>query len=102
MNFYHSIGSFFRQLRTGARQNPTRDWLVLLIFSAIALAGIVAWNVWAFQTVAGGGVIGAPVTGAPQAFNPSSLDTVRAVFESRAAEEAKYRTGAYRYADPSQ
>ena len=102
MNFYHSIGSFFKQLRTGARQNPTRDWLMLLIFSAIALMGIVAWNVWTFQTVAGGGVIGAPAIKTSPVFNSSSLDTIRAIFENRVAEEAKYRTGVYRYADPSQ
>ena len=102
MNFYHSIRSFFKQLRTGVRQNPTRDWLVLLIFSAIALMGIVVWNVWAFQTVTGGGVIGAPAVKTSPVFNPSSLDTIRAIFENRVAEEAKYRTGVYRYADPSQ
>lgn len=102
MNILNSIASFLRRARSGARQDPVRDWLILLTLSAIALAGIVVWNVWAFDTVSGGGTIGAPVAKAPGAFNASSLEGIRAIFANRAEEEAKYVTGVYRYADPSQ
>lgn len=97
----NSIISYLKRLRAGVHQNPVRDWLVLLSVSAITLIGIIVWNVWAFDTVASGGTIGAPTTVAPPTFDPASLDTIRAIFESRAAEEAKYRTGTYRFADPS-
>jgi hypothetical protein len=81
---------------------PARDWLVLIIFSILALVGIVVWNVWAFDTVANGGVIGAPVTGTPTVFNQTSLDTIHTIFVNRAAEEEKYEKGVYRFPDPSQ
>lgn len=64
--------------------------------------GIVVWNVWAFDTIANGGVIGTTATSTPPVFNHSSLDAIRAVFQMRAVEETKYVTGVYRYADPSQ
>jgi len=96
------IGSLLKRLRYGAYLNPVRDWLILVIFSAIAFAGIVVWNVWAFDTVANGGVIGIAATSSPPLFNRSSLDTINTVFANRAAEEAKYETGIYSFADPSQ
>ena len=101
-NIFDSFGSFIQRLRSSASIDPVRDWLVLLTTAMIALMGIIIWSVWAFSTVAGGGTLSAPTTKAPTIFDNSSLDTIHAIFESRAAEETKYRTGAYRYTDPSQ
>lgn len=98
MNIFNRIGSFFKH----SNDNPMRDWSVLLTCSAIALVGIVVWNAWAFDTIAQGGVIGTPVNSSPAVFSGSSLDTINTIFASRAGEEAKYRTGVYSYADPSQ
>lgn len=70
--------------------------------SATILTGVIVWNVWAFDTVVQGGIIGTPSDNTSSAFSRSSLDTIHAIFASRAEEEAKYRTGAYSYADPSQ
>jgi hypothetical protein len=98
-NFFNSL---LKHARSGARLDPVRDWLVLLIVSTITLAGIIVWNVWAFDTVASGGTIGAPATRAPAVFGRTSLEAIRAIFEKRAAEEAKYRTGVYGFTDPSQ
>lgn len=102
MNMSDVPHSFLKRLRADAPRDPVRDWLVLLISSAIVFAGIIVWNVWAFDTVASGGVIGGAAPGSPPVFSRSSLDAIHAVFEKRAAEEAKYKTGTYRYADPSQ
>lgn len=102
MNTFNSIGSLFKRMRSGASVDPIRDWLMLLTLAIIAFVGIVVWNVWAFDTVAGGGTIGAPTTKAPAAFNPAALDKIRIIFENRAAEEAKYMTGVYSFTDPSQ
>lgn len=101
MNILSSITSFFSRLR-GGRQDPVRDWLMMLTLFLVACAGIIVWNIWAFDTVARGGVIGSAVVHAPPVFSRSSLDAIHAVFEKRAAEEAKYTAGEYRYADPSQ
>lgn len=96
-------GDFFlKYLRFGKRLDPARDWLTLLSLAGIILAGSIVWNAWAFDTVANGGVIGTSATITPPVFSTSSLDAIHAVFEHRASEEAKYVSGAYRYADPSQ
>ncbi|MBI5405653.1 hypothetical protein HY972_01275 [Candidatus Kaiserbacteria bacterium] len=98
----NAVTSFFKRLRGGGvRQDPVRDWLALVTLSAITLLGIIVWNVWAFDTVAQGGVIGDPKASPSSAVDTVSLDAIRAVFEERAAEKAKYVTGVYRYADPS-
>lgn len=102
MNLLHHIGSFLQRARDGVHQDPVRDWLALISVSAILLVGIIVWNVWAFDTVAKGGTIGTPPKGASPVFNKASLDAIHAIFAERAAEEAKYATGAYRYVDPSQ
>ena len=103
MNKISSIATAFeKKLHYGSRLNPVRDWITLLIFSSIILAGIVLWNIWAFDTVVRGGTIGAPATTTPQLFNQSSLDTIQTIFANRATEEQKYETGTYQFVDPSQ
>jgi len=101
MTIFTTTVSFIRRLRYGANIDPGRDWLILVTCSTILLIGIIVWNVWAFDTVANGKVIGAAPAATPS-FNQASLDAIRTVFEDRADEEAKYVTGVYRYADPSQ
>ena len=101
MHNFDSMGSLFRRMRSSASVDPIRDWLMLLTLAMIAFVGIVVWNVWAFDTVAGGGTIGAPTIKAPVAFNPAALDTIRTIFVNRAAEEAKYMIGVYSFTDPS-
>ncbi len=49
---------FSKRDEASSRLDPERDWIMLLILSAIALTGIVVWNMWAFDTVANGGIIG--------------------------------------------
>lgn len=94
--------SFLKRLRAGELQDPVRDWLTVLTFSGIALAGIIVWNAWAFDTVASGGAIGASSLKSPPIFNHASLDAIHTIFTNRAIEEEKYKTGTYSYADPSQ
>ena len=91
-----------RMRRPGMRSDPARDWMTLLTLALFAFVALVVWNVWAFDTVARGGVIGAPATTTPAVFNRSSVNAIRGIFDARAAEEAKYVTGVYRFADPSQ
>lgn len=102
MNIFHTAG-LMKRLHARAVEDPARDWLVLIILSTILLAGIIVWNVWAFDTVASGGSIGGDSSaGGSSAYDLSSLDSIRTLFEDRATEAAKYETGVYRYADPSQ
>jgi len=102
MNIFTTILASLRHARARAHQDSVRDWLILVTFSTIMLIGIIVWNIWAFDTVASGGVIGSAVPKASPIFDPATLDAVRTVFKDRAAEESKYLTGGYRYTDPSQ
>lgn len=102
MKIFDAIPAFLHRFRSGASVDPARDWLTVLTFSTIVLLGIIVWNIWAFDTVANGGVIGTAVPNTTLVFNRSSLDTIHTIFENRAAEESKYVTGTYRFADPSQ
>jgi len=99
MNFFLTT---LARLRSAAYPDPVRDWLGLLTLSLLVLVSIVVWNVWAFGTVAQGGVIGTNATSTPPVFSGASLDSIHVVFLERADEEAKYVTGVYRFADPSQ
>lgn len=101
MNTFHSFGPFLKRLRSNAPIDPARDWLIALSLSLVALAGVIVWSIWTFDTVAGGGTLGAPVVKAPAVFDNSSIDTIHAIFVNRAAEEAKYTGAIYRFADPS-
>ena len=82
--------------------NPSRDWSILLTLSSIIFVGIVAWNVWAFDTVASGKAFGSSEPISQSVFSQSLLDTIETIFANRAAEETKYGTGSYRFSDPSQ
>ena len=81
--------------------DPERDWIITLIISAILLISLVVWNVWAFDTVANGGVIGSPATNVKPVFNQASLDAIHTIFTNRADEEQKYVSGTYSFIDPS-
>ncbi|MDE2173509.1 MAG: hypothetical protein KGJ31_02855 [Patescibacteria group bacterium] len=95
------IDSLSEHLRPAGYLNPARDWSVMIVLSTIVLAGVIVWNVWAFDTVANGGIIGAPIPEQVPTFNQSSLDTIHSIFVHRADEEAKYQSGVYQYIDPS-
>ncbi|MDO8593647.1 MAG: hypothetical protein Q7R59_01995 [bacterium] len=99
MKFFSTI---LARLRSAAHPDPVRDWLGLLTLSLLVFVSIVVWNIWAFGTVAQGGVIGTNATSTPPVFSSSSLDAIHSVFLMRADEHAKYATGVYRYTDPSQ
>ena len=98
MNYFTRL--FQKRIKTASRIDPERDWLVLVIGAVLALSCIVVWNVWAFDSVANGGTLGAQATTTP-IFSQASLDRIHAIFSSRAEEERKYVSGAYHFADPS-
>jgi|GEM_PF-844440 hypothetical protein len=102
MNLSDSFNSYARRIRSGVAADPVRDWLTLLTLAIFALVCIIVWNVWAFDTVAQGGSIGAIATSTPPVFDSASIDTINTVFQTRATEDSKYVTGVYRYDDPSQ
>jgi hypothetical protein len=102
MNISNFSNSILDRIRSLSHFNPVRDWFVLLTLSLFALVVIIVWNVWTFDTVANGGIIGSSATSTTPVFNQSSLDAIQTVFSKRAEEESRYLRGVYRFADPSQ
>jgi len=85
-------------LHYGERIRPVRDWLVILGVSAVLLVVSVVWNTLIFIDVVQGDVIG---SAEPREDVPNgSIETIRELFESRAAEETRYENE-YRFVDPS-
>jgi hypothetical protein len=91
---------FQNRMHAYAHMDPMRDWSILLILFGIAFTTIIVWNISAFQTVYSGGIIGSPATKKETVIDDDSLNAVRAIFESRAAEEIKYATGVYHFRRP--
>lgn len=89
-------------IRRVAAPDPVTNWSVLLTMAGVALVGIIAWNVQVFQTVVNGGTIGAPAIESRAVPSDSSFNAVHTMYEQRDTEESKYKTGVYRYNDPSQ
>lgn len=102
MHLSNLIRSLKGRFTYGPHIDPTRDWVTLLTLALIIFAGILTWNIWAFDTVAQGGVIGSAATTTAPVFSQTSLNSIDAIFKQRAAEEEKYMTGVYSFADPSQ
>ena len=102
MNIFNTVVSSIKRFRLNAFRDPEHDWMGMLAIAVTAFVSIVVWNIWTFQTVANGGVIGTATSSPMTSFSRSSLDAVDVIFSNRSAEEAKYRTGVYRYSDPSQ
>jgi hypothetical protein len=97
-----NLTSLRSRLSYGARIDPARDWSILLVLGGLVLVLVVVWNVWAFETVVNGGVLGNATVSSPPLFSQASLDTIQSLFSDRLVEETKYRDGTYRFADPSQ
>lgn len=102
MNIFNTAASSVKRFRSDAFRDTERNWIGMLTIAVIAFVVIVVWNIWTFETAANGGVIGTATTSPAVSFNSSSLDAIGVIFLNRSAEETKYRTGVYRYTDPSQ
>lgn len=96
-----SMSSMFQRAKNRAA-DPVRDWFVLISLSGIVFIAVIVWHIWAFDIVAGGGTLGSGGQNAQVPFDSSSLSAIHSIFENRATEAAKYQTGVYRFADPSQ
>ncbi len=89
--------NLFARFSYGNRPRPARDWFALLSIATFLIVLSIGWNLWLLRSVERGRVIG---NEAPPAFDATPIEEIRAVFESRALEELKYRQQ-YRFVDPS-
>lgn len=71
------------------------------LFLAVFLASL-AWSAYIFMLVSEGRALDASAVKSISPVDRATLDAAHQVFETRAQEEQKYRTGVYQYRDPSQ
>ncbi|MGK2908739.1 MAG: hypothetical protein ACSLE1_02920 [Sphingobium sp.] len=97
MNLSLNLSSL-KKLGYGDRVRPSRDWFVLLAIACVLVGASIGWNVLLYKTAERGGAIGDERL--PEPFDAAPIESVRAVFESRALERAQYEQGP-RFVDPS-
>jgi hypothetical protein len=96
MNF-SKLGGITHVFKYGDRLQPVRDWFLMVFIVIILLLISLGWNAWLFERAISGEAIGT-ATAAP-ALNPTSIDSVTAVFQKRAEQETLYKNG--HFIDPS-
>jgi hypothetical protein len=65
----------------------------------VLVALSIGWNLWLLRSVEKGGTIG-DENATVESFDEAPIESVRAVFEERRAEQLRYRQE-YRFVDPS-
>lgn len=78
--------------------NPSRDWLVLLALTLLAIVISSVWNIMFFSDVLSGKMT-TPL-GEEIATDTSNVEKVDRLFGERAEEASRYRNE-YRFVDPS-
>ncbi len=81
---------------------PRRDWDRLCVVLVLILAVLISVSGSVFRKVSKGEVVGSAEAVTAPAFSPASVESIHSLFNGRATEEKKYRTGTYRFDDPSQ
>ncbi len=93
------VTKYLRVFRYGERTRPIRDWFVIASLVLILFIGSAGWSFFIFHKTSTGELAGKAVQ-APVSVPITSLDTVRGIFENRAAERMHYLSD-YHFVDPS-
>jgi hypothetical protein len=88
-------------LKYGERLRPMRDWFALMGVLAVLLLIGIAWSAYTYGAVQRGEIIGNTPAGPDMSVNRASLQSVESLFDTRAAEAEKYKSGAYTFVDPA-
>jgi len=101
MNYTRALSSltvYARKIRYGDRLRPQRDWYLIVVVATVLLIVSAGWSYWVFHETSL--AESNAKNSADASINTSVIDTVRTVFDKRAAERAHYQTD-YRFVDPS-
>lgn len=88
-------------LSYGKRLQSARDWVILLVIGVIAVFISLAVNVWTFDRVVKGGVLGEPPSTQDIVFDASRLEKLVDLFARQAAKQREYVEGTVQFVDPS-
>jgi hypothetical protein len=95
--FLSSLQKKFTSSSTGKGPQPQRDWVIIATIGLVGLLLSAGWSYWSALTTQ------PPTTvsvGKGGDLKTGSLDTVRTIFEKRAAERVRYQNE-YHFVDPS-
>jgi hypothetical protein len=92
------LSKYLRAFRYGDRVRPLRDWLLLISIAGLLLIGSGGWSFWLFTQISNKQEATVAIPAA--ATGTASLESVRTIFEKRAAERAHYISD-YHFVDPS-
>ncbi len=95
------LTSLLAHIHGPTRHDPLRDWLIMTGLFVFALLTIIIWEVWTFSIVEGGETSGVVTASSTPPLNRAAIDSVTKLFEARAVEEEKYKSGGYHFNDPS-
>ncbi len=94
-----NLAPILKKFSYGNHVHPARDWFYLLVGMTVLVALSIGWNLWLLKSVEKGGIIG-DESAVVESFDEAPIESVRAVFEERRAEQLRYRQE-YRFVDPS-
>lgn len=95
-----SILATLKRFTYGERIHPARDWFVILSGAVLLILLSIGWNLWLLKTVEEGSAIGQPAPALSETFNAGPVEAAQKVFETRRAEELRFRQE-YQFVDPS-
>ncbi len=101
MKFPSNSLTFLRRFIYGTRLRPARDWFALILLVAVALIASVAWSVYTFRATISGENSPAVLVRPGASVNRTTFERMQQIFDTRAAEQEKYQSGAYSFPDPS-
>jgi hypothetical protein len=92
------IQKYLRVFQYGDRVKPVRDWFLMVSIAGILLLGSAGWSYWLFEQTSN--AKDAQLKLPPSSMKTASVETVRTIFDARAALRAHYLSD-YHFVDPS-
>ena len=101
MKMQFSLTNLIKKMQYGPRLRPTRDWLMLISIIAIVFVIGIVWSVLTFFHAVSSRSVSNHEPTVNTVINHSAINRVQKIFDARAVEQEKYKSGEYSFKDPS-
>ena len=88
-------------LSYGDHLRPVRDWVVLLMSAGVCIVASLVWNLWLFNRVVSGEVLGDAPKAGEAIVDETLTSTLSKVLIDREAARVEYEDGTKHFVDPS-
>ena len=96
--FFKSFQSKLHTRSKGSGPEPARDWLIIVTTALVLLLLSAGWSYWSSLSPNNTGT--PEVKQSTDILKTNSIDAVKAIFDKRTAERARYQNE-YHFIDPS-